>query len=56
MACYAQRPTEISERSPASVNLSIPTNYQEAVSVRVSTGSGTEVNNLRLGWGSHLEL
>jgi len=34
--------------TPATLNLSIPTNYEKTVNIRVSTGEGTAVNNLSL--------
>jgi RHS repeat-associated protein len=34
--------------TPATINLSIPYNYTKNINIRVSTGAGTEVNNLRL--------
>jgi RHS repeat-associated protein len=34
--------------TPSAINLKVPKNYSKAVSIRVDTGEGTAVNNLRL--------
>jgi hypothetical protein len=34
--------------TPASVNLSLPKNYEKTINIKVTTGEGTEINNLRL--------
>ena len=34
--------------NPVSINLSIPTNYEQTINIQVSTSEGTEVNNLSL--------
>ncbi|CAB1059485.1 diguanylate cyclase/phosphodiesterase (GGDEF & EAL domains) with PAS/PAC sensor(s), partial [Olavius sp. associated proteobacterium Delta 1] len=34
--------------TPASINLSIPKNYEKTVNIKIATGDGTEINNLQL--------
>ena len=38
------------------MNLILPTNYHQTVSIRVDAGVGTEVNNLRLAYEENIGL